>query len=336
MNRRSLVKGMALLPMAKVFETLPFSNPEGQPSLDLVPITELTVYVHGLFACVMNSQTQMMDVHLPCVNLPSHQHIYYAGSWMNPCISGSIETTNVTRQEKYTLELKRLRDNADCPRTFPSPQIPHSIWLPSSISPDLSNNFCSFSLWPTSSLALTNFGKRSDRNPIFQGSLVTRGSGLDKPAKTYIFKYSCGGEQFTATIKDKKGTIFWTPKDSKDHFHIFAEIGNLLLAGQEKHAVDAFDLLRAMVRNPDIHAFPFHVGDISFFGINECEDLSLAEKHSDLVVCNGTACDIAGTVANMRAAVKRAKEQMRKRKLGGRTPSAGGEVMNCVGIFVPS
>ena len=296
MFRRSFIKSLAALSVGHSAHRI--LGADGSLVGSGVQMNILNVYVHGLFAYIFNSATKKIEAHAPLVYSAKHKHVYKAGSLVCGNPSALVPLTTGPA-ETYALQL-----NFNTPDRFPIPCYDSAAWLPATVIPkiDTSQRACLIYLPPTILLRPAHRVKRNDGLPFFKGKAVDYGVNPQYLARTFVLTY-ISQTPFQPAFIDKTGQPIWTPSSTTDALHIFAEPADTMQKGEEDQARQAFDNnLRAMLGNPTIYFVPFAFLDFDKEKAPDPnEEKSLGELSA--IGCLGMA-------------------------------HGGGEVANCVGVFV--
>ena len=112
--------------------------------------------------------------------------------------------------------------------------------------------------------------------------------------ETLIFTY-VNSQAFVPVFLGKNSGPIWTPSSPTDSLHIFAEPVDSMQSPDEPLAMQAFELLRAMIGDPRVFLTPFQFSDFgSEFDPNEPpEEKSLGE----LQCLNDTGLGTTGVLA---------------------------------------
>jgi hypothetical protein len=302
MQRRTFLKSIGAVPLALAINSIPVLS-EGAVTPAL---TTLDVMFHGLFGFGYNSSSQKIEIHIPEVNIPGHQHVYRAGSWITPmCEDDSSHEPDMSKGEEYRLQLTNF---TPIKAGFPDPVPDSEVRLSKPITMDYSKRYCYLELPATPYFRPAHRASRIDSFPFFVGDDVKRDAiRPTKIARTYIFTYN-SSTPFQAQLLRKNNTQFWIPLSAGDQLHCFAQPLSSVAAGNEPMVLDAFEKLRSMCGHPSIFPVPFHVGDFQDIDSFVDQESSLGERDCYLKTRRGT------------------------------TPPAaigGGEVANCLGLIFP-
>jgi hypothetical protein len=365
-NRRSLLKGIAALPIAAAIDALALPRVVSSMPFSLVDANQLDVYFHGLFAFVFDDIRNTIRVYMPIVNIANHIHVYRGGTKVDFCADPKAKEKSLVQGEQYNLDLPGY--------VFTGPLDPaqfrdESVWISRKLSPvcpDIAKAFCTIDLPIPNSLMLHHRACRSDNFPIFVGNDAKKNNiNIKHIAKTHIFRYGLNGKPFA--LRDNEGNAFWpTPGNATPPLHIFAEPEAGITPGHEGLALDAFDLLTSMLvcSGQPLSLFPIPFDSSTFINFDDslCDEMSLGERtcSTKTMKCETVpkgACpsvDVRASDITTSETIKphldkqfvkghSAKTSDRPPRSSGKvdsmdgtqgSPTAGGEVANCVGVYV--